>query len=440
MKKLLITISAILLISITDAQIYQVDPALKAEIIERTNEQKSANTQDILTNLFRAGIDNLLGSSHSFTFSSTFYGLDSLLRSKSSSSQNDYRKERWLRKNSLDISIKGDSVNNITKIGGGFTFTLVDKKDISYKEIKELTILKRSANLFSYMRTQTNTVILDSISKSARDSFLQTLDLQKLSKVGADSLADLYITDHQGVWMRILQDSWSEADLKKDYSNLHPLIKNSLNGQLKSLKTDAVAVNAVLGQLSQYGLFQLTQKDLIDFIDAYDSEGRDLFHEQYENVAEKYARKPLWTFAPSMMYDRVVKQGTYSFETNFTVGFGRIGKKPWELELKGLLKIENDTLKKTTNYDNRPLSTSIGLNKVVIQNENNESKMELKIYYGFDHQFGTVNGGRKKDAHSFNSTFRINIYKSLWLPVTLKYDATNGNFLGLFSITANIGK
>ena len=125
----------------------------------------------------------------------------------------------------------------------------------------------------------------------------------------------------------------------------------------------------------------LTDLELINFLGGYVTKGKDLFHEEYMNITEKYARKPLLTFSPGFSYDRVNKQAIYSFASDFTVGLGsNPAKKPWELEVKASFRIENDTANKKTNYDSKLFSISAAVNKVLLQSNENESKMEFKFF------------------------------------------------------------
>jgi hypothetical protein len=65
--------------------------------------------------------------------------------------------------------------------------------------------------------------------------------------------------------------------------------------------------------------------------------------------------------------------------------------------------------------------------------------MEFKFFTQYEYQFGNVPTGKDAGIFTLNSTLRINVFKSFWLPLTLKYDPVNSNFLGIFAITANLG-
>lgn len=348
-------------------------------IIKAADIQKSANVHDILTNYFKAGIDNLLGSKHEFNFSGTFLALDSALNIKVSNT-NKY----WARKNSLNLMLRGDSNNNITKMGLGFTFTLLDGRDIMYKKIYtgDDQTLKDQLNVYS------------KIKKSMVDYFASNPQKYTLAK------------------KQSIMEELNTGDATHNYSNLSTETKDVL----KEVK-------------------KITNIEEIDLL----LKGKDFVHDDYVRIAAKYARKPLWTLTPTLNYDKTNKQGTYSIASDFIVGLGKdLTKKPWEIEAKLFYKIENDSLTLGTNYENKPLTVSVGVNKILIENEQKESKMEFKLFLQQNWQLGKINTNSEDKKFTFNSTLRISIAKSLWLPITISYDPDSKNFLGLFSITANL--
>jgi hypothetical protein len=410
MKKYILI--SVLLFCVYGLSAQEKDGFLKAALSRSVSKQKTANTQDILTNLFRAGIDNFLGDDRKFSFSSSFFGIDSIFRSKKAEPLS-FCRERSLRNHSFDITVEGDSSNNITKIGGGFTFTLINKKDIECKKVqqKDFARLKNDMNLFAEI---TKSATLRAEGDINSDASLNSSEKMNLKKA--------------------MNDSWNEADQKHDYSLLHSRIINAL----KFIQGDATTKIALVQKIPAEKNSLVTQEDFDKFIGGY-IDGKDVFQEDFEYVAEKYARKPLLTFSPNIVYDRVNKQSVFSFASNFTAGIGKVGKKPWEVEIKSLFKVENDTSIKKTNYDNKLLSVSAGVNKVLLQNSEKESRMEFKFFSQYDYQFGNLAMGSHRSIFTLNTTLRINVFKSLWLPITLKYDPYNHNFLGLFSLTANLG-
>jgi len=400
MKRIIILIAASIIVTNVIAQNPTINEIV--EITKSLNIQKTANTKDILTTFFRAGIDNLLGEDKKFTLNSSFYGLDSIFRG-AMGQKPSFETERKLRRNSLNFSLTGDSSNNITNFSLGFTFTLINKKDVIYTKFddEDSKILKRKHALIANFKTGWKELF----AKRYRDK--------------ADDIT----------LMKAMQESWTEADKKEDYSGLHVYIKEMLG--------DPDLITEILKLNNADNSFQ--QTEIAEAINSI-RKGKNPAKELFKAIGEKYSRKPLWTFSPTAAYDRTNSQGEYGFASDFTVGLGKnLNRKPWELEIKSLFKIMHDTSQQKTNYDNKPFSISIGLNKVVMESEDNEPKMEFKLFTQYDHQFGKVPTGTEAGLFTLNSTLRLKVFNALWLPISIKYDPENNNFLGLFSITANLG-
>ncbi|HUR65998.1 MAG TPA: hypothetical protein VMZ03_06575 [Chitinophagaceae bacterium] len=395
MKSIFVCMLAVLILS---SSYGQSDITLE-KILHTTNLQKTANTKDILSTLFRSSLDNLLGDAHSFTLNSTFYGIDSIFRGKNAHTMT-YEQERKSRQRSFDLSLTGDSVNNIIKFSGGFTISLMNKKDITLNKIEpsDKKLLDKAESLMAV-----------------------------LFRAVQESITQKYKANYTGELKTAIKKTWNDADQYEDYSNLHPYIKVALSsGRLAVL---------VLGDTTN--TFEAIE---IEEAAAALLKDQNPAKKIFKAIGERFSRKALWTITPTATYDKLNDQGEYSLASAFTVGIGsNLDRKPWELEVKSQFRISNDTSFQTANYDNKPFFISIGLNKVLMETEDKEPTMEFKFFTQYDHQFGTVPTGTEQGVFSLNSTLRIKVFKSLWLPVTIKYDPENNNFLGLFSITAHIG-
>jgi len=375
MKKLIfiIFLSIVAFCNNTYSQVNTLDSIYK--FTNSVNSQKTSNSKDILSNVFRASLANLLGDSKSLQFNSTLYGLDSLVN-KNARSNNDkfYTKQRALRAIQINLSIKADSnTNQLTDFSGGLTIALINKRDITY------------ANFSKEMVPQ-----LDRFEKLRKD-----IDRKVAEK-------------NPKVDYKALQKSWSDYDTSHDYKMLDSLI--------------IVEINA------------LDQSDQ-DFIK------NDLPYKTFKTLTTQYARKSLLTISPDYAYSRFNKQSAMSFSAAYLVGLtNSIDKKPWELEAKASFSIGADTTISAANYKNKPFFISTGLNKVLRESSDKVSSMELKGFFQYDYQFGNLPPGASVDKVTFNTTLRINLYKSIWLPLTLSYDIKHANVLGFLSLTANIDK
>ncbi|MEE1946152.1 hypothetical protein VRU48_13600 [Pedobacter sp. KR3-3] len=366
--------------------------ARKDSVATAIQAEETANSKDILTNLFRASIDNLLGDDRTYTFNSSFLGIYQILNKKR---QLPYDQERRLRQNSFNFEIKGNDKNDIVKIGGGFTFAILNKRNITETSVGvELQKLDNYVSAFSALKR----------------GVIEYLDAKGIS-------------DDE---MNKVRESWNEASRNHDFSDLDPKIKEALGSE------GFVAKFVKKGSNTNEQL-QETLKSIL--------EGKDNLNSQFQSVSKIYAQKPLWVVSPTVTYDRVNKQGEYTIGSTLTFGLWKQSvQKPWEFEIKTQFKVANDSTVSSPNYNDKPLSIALGLNKVLVQNKDNESKLEFKLATQYNRQFGTGPTLQKKDVFTLNTTLRVNLYKTLWLPLTLKYDVDKGNLLGLFTFTANLSK
>lgn len=366
-------------------------------IVTAIYAEETANSKDILTDLFRASIDNLLGNDRTYTFNSSFLGIYQLLHKRR---KLPYDRERRLRQNSFNFELKGNDQSDITKIGGGFTITVLNERNITDGDRnKEVDKLNYNVKMYGTL----------------------------------NRAITLYVEDHDAelakseAEMNKVMNTWNEASRKHDFSLLHPKIKEAL----KSL-------NFTEGFLKENHTYNSQElNDVIQFV----LEGKDNLDNQFQRVSKIYAQKPLWVISPTVLYDRINKQGEITISSALTFGlWKKSAQKPWEFEIKGQFKIANDSTLKWSNYNDKPLSMSIGLNKVLLQNKEKESRMEFKFFTQYNHQLGSAPSLQKEDIFTMNATLRVFVYKTLWLPITLKYDVDKGKILGLFTLTANLSK
>jgi hypothetical protein len=363
------------------------------QVIQQINTEKSANVKDILTPLFRAGIGNLLGKKREFTFSSSFYGIDSIFKGKGSER---FDTSKFLRRNSLDLGLTGDSSNNIMKLSVGFNFSIIDKKDIRY-------------NQFNALNT---------------GQLKEKVQVDRLFGIGITN----YFDEKDKSAVPAVRQSLNDAFERHDFSKIDPRIKTAIEDPvlLKMILALAKETKVDLNE----AVVKATLSDMLD--------GKDSAAALLQNIISNYAQNALWVIKPVYSYDRSAKQGEYAVESKFTTGvFKNFAKKPWELEVFSKFLIGNDSTKNIPNYNNKPLLVSIGINKVVLQNEENASRMEFKFFSSYQYQFGSTT--TKQAEFALNTTLRLNVFKSLWLPITVKYEPNGGNLFGYFSITANLG-
>jgi len=399
MKKILLIGGFVLLF--TGHLFAQDITALPAKI----DQTKTANTKDILTSFVQSGIDNLLGEKRNFKLSLSFLAIDSLVNGNKA--ERKLNRKSFFRNSSLNLNLLGDSANHIDKWSAGLTLELINKKDIKTNVV--------SSKNWGEVVAATNDY------HSIRKYAVAYLKLEVKNKLAIDKSLDgaqrAHLLDHAEL---AAESSFDLAFENKDFKLLSSELQHILSDPafivyLKNANNSSTLDNAISSMKA----------------------GIHLPNVVFQRVAQEFSRKPLWIMKPTVSYDREHKQGEYLLESNFTTGFGSLERTPWEFEASAKFLIGADSTITSANYKNRPLTFSVGINKVLLENENKESRAEFKFFSQYSYKVGDYVG--RKDEFSLNSTIRFNVYKAIWLPITIKYDPKNGNVFGFFSITANIG-
>ena len=165
---------------------------------------------------------------------------------------------------------------------------------------------------------------------------------------------------------------------------------------------------------------------LKDYINSLD--------ELRKNAYSEIEKKPLWTVSLLGTTDDKGDNQNLTFGTVFLKGF-----KSFEMDLRSNL-IYSDTLIDTS-IKRTQLKSSAGINyKLLKREKSKESLFEIKLYMEYNSILKNVFADEKKNTFLASSDFRIRIAKDVWVPITVKYDIENSNFLGFFNITYNFGK
>lgn len=384
MKKLVYLICLMMSFDSTFGQDNPTLESIGAAALQQTiSDLKSGNTHDILTNAFQASINDLLGSDKEFSFKSTLYGIDSTIFKDTSDLDIYYRRQKISRKSEISLNIKGNDSNVISTYGLGLKFSPVDKKDITYADYSKEGL----------------PILVDKIA-ILKKKVTQEIETTLIGVYGETMTADGTESKVDSIMSKI-QDSYSQFGQTQDLSQLHSLI-----------------------------LANLTDEDKITF---------KSLSLAYDSLAIIYSRKPLWTVSGNFNYDYINKLPELKFESEFTVGLGNnIHKRPWEFEITGKYLLENDSISEGSDISSHTLSGTLGLNKILRENLDSESTMELKLYASYDYFLGTLPEGVNAGLFTANSTFRILAFKQFWIPITLKYDVENANLFGFISLTANL--
>ena len=291
------------------------------KITQDAAASKTGQSNDILTNFYQLSLKNIFGKNGEISFTSTVFGIfDSL--NKKIEVDTVYRKLRWARNITLNVAGKLDSSDNrIASFGGGLTFSLINKRDITKYDSKLQPILK--------------------IMEIAEGTALMAAKLRILSR-----FQDNASQKRRGDEIDATINKFCETHKIKD-------IDKELQSTIDTLYGSAKAI--------------FVQPNVV--------------YNQWKN---RISERPLLTFGGNANYKPLDKVDTFTLKSDFLFGFYS-GKdtnyeKPWEFNLSGSW----GTKQSDTTTSIQHLHIESGFNKVLTLDEDKNSAMEFKLFAAFD--------------------------------------------------------
>lgn len=157
----------------------------------------------------------------------------------------------------------------------------------------------------------------------------------------------------------------------------------------------------------------------------------DEFHELRKNAYSEIEKKPLWTISLLGTSNDKGNNQKVSFGSIFLKGFKHL-----ELDIRTKL-IYSDTLIETS-LKRIESKSSAGINYKMYK-RNEQSVFEVKLYMEYNSVLKNLFIDEKKDTFLASSDLRLRVTDDVWIPLTIKYDIENSNFLGFLNITYNFG-
>jgi hypothetical protein len=356
-----------------------------AELTDASYRQKTGNSRDMLTDLFRLALSDLNTANGEINFTSTLYAMK-LKKNEQLAIDKNYIKQTFNRNFQVSLGLRSDEKPfNFTQGTFGLAYALINNRDKSIADLSstndydtKIADIIADAD-FAYLKAENN-----------RD--------RKIATVGSVQ--------------KMLQGN--SGEMLATYTSLDPLYKKLL---------DSVVNARFFGKETITSLIQKRRQEYLD-------------------KTELNNRRALMTLDGKCAYDiQKGKAALGQFNLRYLKGLGKNPRtKPLELEIKLGLILEQDTTKKTGDIDRAKFSSTLGLNGVLLENGDNESIIELKLFASYDNTLQRVYINEKQDIFAANATFRIKVSGNIWIPITMKYDLTNANFMGFLNVVWNLEK
>lgn len=376
MKKIFLLFAATVACVVANAQTVARTGNNLLDANKMSAADKSGNANDALTNFYQLSLRNIFGKNGEISVSTTVFGLLDSLNNKIEV-DTLYSKYRWARNIQINASGKIDSANNISSLGGGVTVSIVNRRDLT-----------RKTSAFSEL--EPIEMAISEVKKKALRSATGNAGV-RAAFAGQNDVDSAIIASISASISRF-RTSHNPADLDTNFVN-----------ELKKA-----------GDLKKY--MTLVRQD--------DS--------MFRAIQKNIERRGLWTAGATYRRHPQTGNDTLGFQTDYIVGLGRnTERKLWEFAAAAFVKSFKDTALSQASAAH----AEVGLNKVLLEDKDRNSRMELKFFASYDQ----VLTGNNDPVFAGNLTWRISVFKDLWLPVAVKYD-DNGKLWGFLSVTYNLDK
>lgn len=349
-------------------------------LIRTENDLKSGNWQDVLASFFQLGLSDLSGKNRALEFKANLFAL----KAKADSTllvDTNYVRQNFSRNFQFDFALKLDSQYRFNGLKAGFTAALINKRDSS---------------------------------------------LLSLLKTPADGYFVAFMDSLHHVFNRFNRSLRKEGNLFK-----------SKEDSILFLKTKAI----VDKQFEEEGNFnsKLFPKEFLAFanFDIIEKNFK-VFDSLYNMELRKMRQRPLLTLSVNGTF--LDQPGFFSegkAELIYLQGLTPKGRN-LELDIRAVIALVDTVV---NNQKNRvEINTTGGCNWAIITASGNVNKslVEFKPHFEYNYIPRGNYPGEKKERFSANAELRIRVMDNLWIPLTLKYDLKDNNFLGFLKVALNM--
>lgn len=370
---------SLLLISFNFQALEAQNPHDTSQVIKSTirgaEDLKSGNYQDVLTSFFQLAAQDLTGNQHSFQFKTTLFAIK--LRADSSLLiDRNFIKQYASRNLQFDINLNFTDDFRFSGFTGGITYAIINQRDHSVANFFK----SRLPNLDSVYLAQLNNLYIQFTDTIRKNKQLTRPDKDRIFiqlDVGERYYVKTYkIDSFPQEFKTFVNQTNSLAELDSSLIKQIKTVRDSLYQTLDGKPLWTVAANATTGNSS------------------------NLFH-------------------------------SASLQTDFLMG----GEAELDIHAKA---IYTDTM--ITGIIHRfNTDFSEGCNFTLFKNKaDGKHLVELKGALEYDHVFEGLLPDEKQDNFLANAELRIRILNDIWIPIIIKYDIKNANFLGFLNISANL--
>lgn len=357
--------------------------ALKAEI------SKSGNYRDAFNSFFQLMSENLTNESKSLKLNFTLFDVKSIFE-KDLAIDYNFAKETFSRNLQFNLETEYDGNFKTKGYTVGATYSLINKRDKDLADFTNTSLDTNHIALIDRMNSISGEIVKQIMGAENTGIAEKTADLDVLNK-----LVNHYINNEE------IPENIQQSEVYVDFNN-----------KLQSITFD--------GPVNKFTKEKIvTAKEMVDYVHA-------LKKDLYDNLA----KKPLWTVSVSGSTNENVNFNKASLSTIYLQGIDN----KFELDLRsGFTYTDTLAVEKLKRVG---FNIKAGVN-YQFKDGNDRSLFEIKGYGEYNSILKNALPDEDKNTFLANADFRIRLSDDLWVPITIKYDIENSNFLGFLNITYN---
>lgn len=357
------------------------DSNVQAKALIRTeNDLKSGNWQDVLASFFQLGIQDITSQNRAIEFKANLFAL----KAKTDSTlliDTNYIKQNFSRNFQFNFALKLDSQYRFNGAKVGFSYAIINRRDSS---------------LLNLMNTPADTYFIQFM-----DSLQFVLNRYEMS------------FPKEGSFFKNPKDSILYFETKA-------IITRQLeSGERFNPKLYPKA-------FLQFANFDIIEKNY------------RMFDSLYQIELAKVRQRPLLTLSAYGTF--INEPGIFSEGKAELIYLQGLTKKGRNLELDvraSINMVDTITAKLTKRVE---IKSTAGCNWAIVtaRNNINKSLVEFKPHVEYSYIPKGLYQNEKKEVFSANAELRIRVMDNLWVPLLIKYDLSNKNFLGFLKVALNM--
>jgi hypothetical protein len=348
------------------------------EELQKTEDSKSGNYKDLFNSFYQLATKNITGDHKSIEFNGTLFQIKANANEELMEDVN-FKNERFSRNFQINLKLNLNEDFKYDGFAGGFTYAIINKRD------KQIAVLTNS--LFGKSHDKLITVV---------------------ENIQSDLLGEL-----------------NDSNRVEGMAKIESATESILNGKPDTANEyyDKI-ISAFAEKTKESNDFE--KKELTDFIAHLQNLKTDEYH--------KIDAKPLWTISADGTADKEGKFNSASIGSVFLKG----NAAAWnEIDIRAKLSY-NDTI--TINPMPRTeFKSTVGVNFKIAKSKENVSFFEVKAALEYNYILKNPLVDEKKSYFLGNAEIRVRLTDDLWLPIIIKYDIENANFLGFLNLSYNFG-